>query len=607
MKAYRTIVWLQLLAGIVCFSSNVPANAAETTPQPRYSYGLSIFGTLKYPENFQHFNYVNHEAPKGGEVKEGDIGSFDSLNPFIVKGNKAPDITIIFDSLMTGSLDEPQSMYGLVAKGVYVAPDKSYAEFVMRPEARFHDGTPITADDVVFTFDTLKKDSEPGYRVTLEPIASAVKLDDHRVRFNFSDKTRRDLPMIAAGMPILSKKYYSTHTFNETTLESPLGNGPYKVKSVDPGRSIVYERVKDYWGKDLPVNVGQNNFDTIHIDMYRDETVALEALKAGAYDLRYENVSRIWATGYDCPALRSGKLKKELIPNKVAQGMQGFAFNIRRDKFADRRVREAIGLTLDFEWMNKALFYNAYKRDDSYFLNTDYAAKGIPSPEEEALLKPYKDELPPEIFTKEFKLPVTDGSGNDRAQLVKADKLLTDAGWLIKDGRRVNAKTGEALTIEFMLDSPAFERVASPMAKHLKQLGIDTTIRVMDDAQYVKRIETFDYDIIVTVFNRMVLYPGSEQLSFWSSSQSKQQGSNNVVGTNSKVIDMLVDKINSAKTEKELQAPARALDRVLLWENYVIPNWYFGAFRLAYWNKLGKPDVMPDYSFGFPQIWWMKQ
>lgn len=605
MKAYKIAASILLCVAfsVACFSAYATGQSAS----PKYSYGLSIFGSLKYLENFKHFNYVNADAPKGGEVNEADIGSFDSLNPYIVKGNKAPGIAMVFESLMTSSLDEPQSMYGLVASGAYVAPDRSYVEFAMRSEAHFTDGTSITADDVVFSFDTLKKEGEPGYRVMMEPISSAVKLDDHHVRFNFSDKTKRELPLIAASLPILPKKYYTTHKFNETTLEPPLGSGPYKVKSVDPGRSIVYERVKDYWGKDLPVNVGQNNFDIIHIDMYHDETVALEALKAGAYDLREENISRIWATGYDCPALRSGKLKRELTPNKVPQGMQGFAFNTRRDKFADVRVREAIGLTLDFEWMNKALFYGAYKRDNSYFVNTVYAATAMPSAEEKALLEPYKDELPPELFTKEFKLPVTDGSGNDRPQIIRADKLLTDAGWVIKDGKRVNAKTGEPLTIEFMLSTPTFERVIAPMIRHLKQLGIDATLRVVDNAQYVKRLETFDFDVVVSVFNRLVFYPGGEQLAFWGSSQARQQGSNNLVGTQSKVIDFLLEKINSAKTEKELMVPARSLDRVLLWEHYVIPNWYLGAFRLAYWNKLAKPDVMPEYSYGFPQTWWIKK
>lgn len=570
-------------------------------------YGLSVFGALKYKDSFSHFDYVNPDAPKGGEVRIASVGAFDSLNPYIVKGNKAPDVGIIFESLMVNSLDEPQSMYGLIAKSAIIAPDKSYIEFIMRPEARFHDGSHITADDVVFSFNTLKKQGDPSYRISYESISSAVKIDEHRVRFNFSDTSKRELPVIAASMPVLSQKYYNTHEFNKTTLESPLGSGPYKVKSVEQGRSITYERVKDYWGANLPVSVGQYNFDIIHVDMYRDETVALEAFKAGAYDFRLENISRVWASGYDSPALRDGRMKKEIIPNQVPQGMQGFTFNLRRNKFSDRRVREAIGMTLDFEWMNKTLFFDAYKRDNSFFLNTEYAAKGLPGTKEKELLEPYKDELPSDIFTNEFALPVTDGSGNNREQLIKADRLLADAGWIVKDGKRVSAKTGEPLKIEFLLDSHSFERVVSPMRQHLARLGIDASIKIIDSSQYEKRMETFDYDLVVSVFNRLVFYPGNEQLTYWHSSQGKIEGSNNVAGTNSKLIDSLLAKINSAKTEEELKVPARALDRVLLWQHYVIPNWYLGAFRIAYWDKLGRPETMPKYSPGFLQTWWIKK
>jgi len=531
------------------------AGQEASPPPPQPSYGLSLWGTLKYPKDFKHFDYVNPEAPRGGEVKVAASGSFDSLNPFIVKGNKAPGIAAIFESLMVGSLDEPQSFYGLVAKDATVAPDRSWVEFTLRPEARFHDGSTLTADDVVFSFDTLKKDGDPSYRIQYEPVASAVKLDTYRVRFNFSDRTKRELPLIVAQMPILSKAYYAKHDFTQTTLEPPLGSGPYKITSVDPGRSITYGRVKDYWGDKLPVNVGQNNWDSLRYDMYRDDVVELEALKAGEFDFRAENIARIWATGYDCPALREGKLKKEVIPNKMPQGMQGFAFNVRRGKFADRRVREAIGLTLDFEWMNKSLFYDAYKRDTSYFLNTPYAVEdALPDAAERALLEPFKSDLPADIFTRPFRLPVTDGSGDNRAQLIQADKLLTDAGWVIRDGRRVNAKTGEALTLEFLFQLPTYEKVASPMRRSLKKLGIDATIRIVDDAQYEKRLETFDYDMIMIVVNRSVFYPGAEQMFWWHSSQADQQGSSNYVGVKSPVIDALLARITSAKTEEEYRS-----------------------------------------------------
>ncbi len=605
---YKLLILIFIFLGTPLYAAtSAPVTSvAITTSEPIASYGISVFGKLKYPPDFKHFDYVNPEAKKGGEVKISSTNAFDSLNPFIVKGNKAPAIGIVFESLMVASLDEPQSMYGLIAKSVKLAPDRSYAEFTLRPEAHFTDGEKITADDVVFSFDTLKKEGDPTYRISLTDIASAVKIDDTTVRFNFSDLTKRELPLIAASMPIFSKKYFSTHAFNETTLEQPLGSGPYKVKSVEQGHSIIYERVKDYWGKNLPVNIGQYNFDTIRFDIYRDDTVALEAFKAGAYDFREENVSRVWATGYDCPALRDGRIKKELIPNAVPQGMQGFVFNLRRSKFSDPRVREAIGKSLDFEWMNKTLFFNAYKRDTSFFENTPYAATGLPTGEEKALLSPFKNELPEDIFTHEFKLPVTDGSGNNREQLIEADKLLTDAGWIIKDGKRVNSKTNEPLTIEFLLQSAVYERVVSPMRKALNRLGIDATIRIVDDSQYIKRVETFDYDTIMDVYDKWVFYPGNEQLTYWHSSQADQNGSNNHAGTKSPVLDFLIGKITSAKNEDELQPAARALDRVLLRENYFIPNWYLGAWRLAYWDKFEKPKVTPRYSNGFPQTWWIK-
>jgi len=582
------------------------SSAAFAADAPKESYGLSLWGTLKYPENFTHFDYVNPHAPRGGEVKVAATGTFDSLNPFIAKGNKAPGSAATFESLMVGSLDEPQSFYGLIAKSAIVAPDRSWVEFILRPEAKFHDGSPITADDVVFSLGTLKKDGDPAFRIQYEPIASAQKIDTHRVRFTFSDKTKRELPLIAAQIPVFSKAYYTTHDFTQTSLEPPLGSGAYEVKSIEPGRAITYARVKNYWGDKLPVNVGQNNFDSIRYDMYRDEAVELEAFKAGEFDFREENIARVWAGGYDCPALRDGRIKKERIENKVPQGMQGFAFNTRRDKFKDRRVREAIGLTLDFEWMNKSLFYNAYKRDTSYFLNTPYAAEdSLPSPEERALLAPYKDQLPPGLLTQAFHLPKTDGSGNNRPQLIKADKLLTEAGWVIKDGVRVNAETHQPLTLEFLFQTPVYEKVASPMRRNLKKLGIEAGIRNVDDAQYVKRLETFDFDLIMLVVNRSVFYPGEEQLTWWHSSQADQQGSNNYVGLKNPVIDALLAKITGARTESEMRPAARALDRVLMWEQYMIPNWYLGAWRVAYWDKFGRPSTIPPYSLGF-QAWWVK-
>jgi microcin C transport system substrate-binding protein len=590
-----------LIYGLLAF----PLQADAPATADAASYGLSLWGKLKYKEGFQHFDYVDPKAPRGGELRTAAEGSFDSVNFFIVKGNKAPGSGTIFESLMVGSLDEPQSMYGLVARSATLSQDRKTIDFALRPEARFQDGSPLRAEDVVFSLERFQKDADPSYRILYAPMR-AQALDALHVRFTFSDTSKRDLPLVAASMPIFSKAWYSKHSFTETTLEPPLASGPYRIGKVDAGRSITYERVKDYWGDKLPVNVGQNNFDRIRYDMYRDDTVAIEALKAHNYDFREENIARAWATAYDGTALQSGQLKKTVIPHRIPQGMQAFVFNLRREKFQDRRVREAIGLTLDFAWMNKAMFYSGYKRDTSFFQNTEFAASGLPSAAEIKLLMPHRGELPAALFTQPFALPQTDGSGDDRAQILKADRLLTEAGWIVKDGVRVNARTGAPLTFEFMLHSPAFERVVAPMRRHLQQLGVNASIRVIDDAQYVKRLETFDYDVMIDVFNRGVFYPGSEQLGYWHSSLANQEGSNNYSGLKSPVVDDLLAHITSAQTEEELITAGRALDRVLLWEHYVIPHWYVGAFRIAYWDKFGMPRVRPDYSLGI-QTWWEKK
>jgi len=406
-------------------------------------------------------------------------------------------------------------------------------------------------------------------------------------------------------MPILSKAYYEKHDFTKTTLDAPLASGPYKVKSIDQGRSIVYERVKDYWGAALPVNVGDANFDEIRYDIYLDETVALEAFKAGTVDFREEFIARNWASAYEFPAVKEGKVIKRKIQNSVPTGMQCFVMNSRRTKFSDRRVREAIGLALDFEWTNKTLFFDTYKRNSSYFMNTEFASSGVPEGEELKLLEPLKDVVAPTVFTTPFSMPVTDGSGNPREQLKKADSLLNDAGWVVKAGKRVNAKTGEELKFEFMLSQPSMERVIAPMRKNLERLGVFATVRVVDDAQYIKRLEQYDYDIISQWFNRNVYYPSIEQKSLWHSSQLNIPGATNYAGANNKAVDALVEKVVGANDLDALRVAARALDRVLLSEYYVIPNWHASAFRVAYWDKFAQPTVTPKYALGF-NYWWLK-
>lgn len=587
---------IAMLAASIAFSS-LAAGKAEV------SHAIAMYGEPKYGKDFTHFDYVNSKAPKGGEVKLAATGSFDSLNFFILKGVAAAGISSISESLTMRSDDEPYTQYGLVAETMEYPKDRSWIIFNMRKEARFHDKTPITADDVVFSFKSLKEKGHPSYAVLYKDIQDAVKLGERRVKFIFSNNKNRELPLIAGQMPILSKKYYAAHEFDKTTLESPLGSGPYKVKSVDPGKSIVYERVKDYWGKDLPVRIGQNNFDTIRYDYYRDEMVAIEAFKAGQYDFRLENIAKVWFTAYKFDALSRGEVKKEEISHSIPTGMQGFVFNTRRAGLADRRVREAISLAFDFEWSNKTMFFNAYNRTGSYFSNSEFASSGLPEGAELALLQGFKDKLPPEVFTTEFKLPKSDGSGNIRQQLLKARNLLEEAGWKIKDGR-LTGPSGKAMELELLINMPSFERVMSPFVANLKKLGITGKIRYVDSSQYQKRLDEFDYDIIVHTFPQS-LAPGNEQYDYWHSKTADVRGSQNYIGVKDPVVDALVEKIVNAESKEALLAASHALDRVLLWGYYVIPNWHIKTFRVIYWDKFGKPQIQAKYALGFDS-WWIK-
>jgi microcin C transport system substrate-binding protein len=569
------------------------------------SHCLTLYGECKYKPGFTHFDYVNPDAPIGGTVKLAEMGSFDSLNPFIVNGVKAPAVFGLFEALMVQSQDEPQSMYPLVAESVTIPDDRAYAEFTINKNARWHDGSSITPEDVAFSFETLKKIADPVYKMLYALIASCEKTGARTVRFTFTEKNNRELPMIAASMPIISKAYYSKVDFEKTTFEPPLGSGPYKVESVDPGRSITYVYNKDYWGWDLPVMRGQYNFERLRYDMYRDENVSLEAFKAGEYDFRQEYVARNWATAYDAPAVKDGRIIKREIKHEIPQGMQAFIFNTRQQKFADRRVREAIALTMDFEWQNKTLFYGQYVRNQSFFENTQCQAKGVAQDDELALLKPFEKELPSALFTEPFKNSETDGSGNNRAPLLKAQKLLDEAGWTVKNGKRLNAK-GEQMSVEFLLRQPTMERVIGPMRKNLERLGIVSSIRKVDDSQYQKRIDTADFDIVSIWWNRGVFFPGNEQNALWHSSQADVKGTNNLSGARHTAVDVLLEHLVSAQDEKALYAACRALDRVLLWEHYVIPHWHSNSFRVAYWDKFGQPKIQAKYNLAF-QTWWMKK
>ncbi len=569
------------------------------------SHVLTLFGKPKYSKDFKHFAYVNPEAPKGGSVRLASVAPFDSLNPFIIKGTPADGLSnYVFESLLVGSLDEPQSYYGLLADSVDIAKDKSSAIFTINPKARWHDGEKVTPEDVVFSLNILKEKGAPQYQLLFQPISAAIIPNKNAVIFHFAEANNRDLPFLAASMPVLSKKYYSKHAFEKTSLEPPMGSGPYQISKVEAGRFIVYKKVEKYWGKDLPVRVGQFNFSDIRFDVYRDETVSLEALKAHAYDFREEYIARNWATAYDTPALAKGELIKKLIPNKIPSGIQGFIFNLRRPQFADRRVREAIGLCFDFEWMNRALFYDAYKRSKSLFQNSDFAARSLPSAAELQLLEPYRKILPPEVFNEIYDTPHTDGSGNVRENLLKAQQLLNDAGWRVKDGIRVNA-AGEPLKIEFLMSQATLQRMVLPILKNLKRLGIQGSFRLIDEAQYQKRMERKDFDITSVWWNLGLQFPGAEQAAFWYSKQADVRGSSNYSGLNNPAVDAILSKLSQAKNIAELKTSAHALDRVIMHEHIMIPQIYIGAFRFAWWDIFGIPRQRPDYASGFDS-WWIK-
>jgi len=568
------------------------------------SHGLSLGDELKYKEGFQHFDYADPNAPKGGTLKMYAIGGFDSFNPFIIKGEPADGVGLVFDTLMTGAEDDEMSEYGLVAESVEVPEDLSYVIYNLRPEARFHDGSPITADDVIFSLNILREKGQPIYRLYYKNIVKAEALSPQRVKFSFGGPKNRELPQITGQLPVLSKKYWEARSFDTASLDTPLGSGAYKVASYVANRYVVYERVKDWWGKDLPVARGLYNFDTIRYEFFRDPTVALEGFKSAQYDFRAENNSKVWATGYDFPAVAAKQVIKEEIASKRPTGMQSFAFNLRRaDKFGDALVREAIGLAFDFEWTNKNLFYGQYTRTESYFSNSELAARGLPTPAEMKLLEPWRGKIPDTVFTQEFHAPKTDGSGTPRENLRKAQTLLREAGWTLKDGGLVNAKTGTKMEIEFLLSQPDFERVIAPFLQNLKRLGIDGRIRLVDTAQYINRVREFDYDMIIMSWGQS-LSPGNEQRDFWSSDAADRPGSRNVVGIKNPAVDALVDAIIAAPDRASLITATHALDRVLLWNHYVVPNWHVTTFRLAYWDRFGIPKVRPSYGPGY-MSWWV--
>lgn len=578
-------------------------SASPAMAEPRHA--MALHGEPAYGPDFEHFDYVDPDAPKGGTMRLANVAAatFDSLNPFILRGSPAAGLGNTYDTLTVRSLDEPFTEYGLVARSMAVDPDGHWVRFELRPEARFHDGVPITAHDVVFSFETLRSEGHPQYRFYYQEVESAETDGEHAVVFHFADAENRELPLIIGQLPVLPAHYWSDREFNRTTLEPPLGSGPYRVTDVEQGRRIVFERVRDYWAADLPVSRGHYNVDRITYDYYRDGTVALQALKAGEYDLRQENVARNWATAYDVPAVREGRLRQVEIPHELSGGMQGFFYNTRRSLFADPRVREALAYAFDYRWTNRNLFHGAYTRTRSYFSNSDLAAIGLPSEAELAILEPYREALPDRVFEAAYEPPDTSEEVSLRDNLRKAFELLGEAGWAVSDGVLTHGESGEVMRFEILLNSAAFERVVLPFTENLKRLGIEASVRTVDPTQYQNRINEFDFDMTVHVVGQS-LSPGNEQRQYWGCEAADAPGSQNLAGICDPVVDALVRELVRAPDRESLVARTRALDRVLQWGFYVIPHWHSPSFRIAHWDKFGMPDNHPPYGFAL-NTWWV--
>lgn len=597
-----TFFVMRLLAMTIIILSG--SNAFAATPQ----HAMSLYGDLKYKPDFTHFDYVNPQAPKGGTLKLPSIGSFDNLNPYIIKGESAEGVDALTTvTLMTQSYDEAFSMYAQLAETVERPDDNGSITFNLYPKATWDDGHPITADDVVWTFNTLTKDGAPFYRAYYADVETVKADSKTRVTFIFKTKENRELPLIIAQMPILPKHYWADKKFAETTLTPPVASGPYKISNVIAGRALEFTRNKDWWGDALPANKGRYNFDKIIYNYYRDQNVALEAFFAGEYDIQQENVAKLWATAYNAPPVLDGRIIKQEIENSRPTGIQGFFYNIRRPVFQDREVRKALAYAFDFDWENKQFAFGTYVRTRSYFENSELAATGLPSEKELALLTPLKDTIPPEVFTEIYHPPKTDGSGNNRANLRKATEILEAAGYKLgPDGIRVHEKTGVRLSFEMMDANPAFERWTLPFIQNLKKIGVEATFRVLDSTQYINRMQNFDFDMTTQVFGQSDS-PGNEQREYWTSAKADIPGSRNYIGIKDPAIDTLVDKLVASQTRDDLIAATRALDRVLQWNYYCIPNWYYNKWRLAWWEKLEHPSKLSGMTPAILDTWWIKQ
>ncbi len=571
------------------------------------AHGISIDGKLKYPPDFKQFDYTSSEARKGGTLVLHDLGSFDKMNPFTLKGSAPSGLdNLVFETLAVSSLDEPFAGYGLIAKDIDLAEDRLSVVYTIDENARFSDGTAVTPEDVRFSLNTLKSEAaHPFYQAYLQDIKDAEILGNNRIRFNFA-RVNRELHLIASQIPVFSKKFYSEHLFDDPSMVPPVGSGPYVVDSVKPGKSITYKRNPDYWAVNHPARKGMFNFDTITYKYFRDQIVSVEAFKANEFDFMYINIAKQWARDLVGPRFESKQILKEYLPHRNNQGMQGFVFNTRKPLFQDRRVRKALGLAFDFEWANTKLFFNEYTRSASYFSNSDLAAKNLPEGLELQYLEPFRDSLPPEVFSKPL-TPFSTGAGNSmRDNLLSARKILAEAGWNVVDGQ-LQDKSGRVFAFEILLVSPSFERVMAGYVNNLRKLGVKASYRTIDPALYIDRLNRFDFDMTVSVFGQSQS-PGNEQRDYWHSSSADRNGSRNLIGIKDSIVDQLVDRIIYAKTQEELAAACKALDRVLWYGYYVVPNWYVARHRVSFWNKFSRPEKLPLYYNPIQALmtWWMK-
>jgi microcin C transport system substrate-binding protein len=587
-----------------------PSGSFAQPAQDAERHGISAFGDLKYPADFTHLDYVDPKAPKGGvfsQIGPGTIynqnqNTFNSLNSFILRGDAAQGMESTFASLMMRAADEPDAMYGVAARAVVISPDGLTYRFLLRPEARFHDGTKLTAYDVVFSFVTLKDKGHPIIVQFLRDFSGAEAIDDATVVVRFAEKRARDVPLFVAGLPIFSRAYYAKRPFDESTLDIPLGSGAYRVGKFEAGRFIEYRRVADWWGADLPASRGQNNFDTLRYEYYRDRDVGFEGFTGKTYLFREEFTSRIWNTRYDFPAFKSGRVKRDVLPDDSPSGAQGWFINVRRTQFKNPKVREALICAFDFEWTNKTIMYGAYDRTQSVFQNSDMMARGLPSSEEVALLEPFRGRVPDDVFGEPFTPPVSDGSGADRALLRRASQLLQEAGYPVKDGKRLTPD-GQQLSVEFLSDEPSFQPHHMPYIKNLHTLGIDARLRLVDSVQAQQRMKDFDFDVVIQRFG-FSSTPGDSLRTYFSSRSAEIKGSQNLSGMADPAIDAMIERIIAAQSRAELTVACRALDRLIRAGRYWVPQWYKASHWIAYWDTFGWPKTKARYARGAPETWW---